>query len=554
MARRAMNPVQPSKELLLSVRKPARYIGNEYNSIKKDWAGTDIRFCLCCPDLYEIGMSNLGIKILYHSLNAREDILCERCFTPWIDMEKAMRDNHIPLYSLESKMPLAEFDILGFSFSYELSYTNMLTMLDLAGIPFNSKDRRHGRYPLVIAGGPCVVNPEPLSDFIDVFAIGDGEESAIEIIDAYKKNKAKNDLMLNEMSRIEGVYIPRLYKGPEKIKKRTTRVLTKEVFPVKPIIPYIQTVHDRISIEIMRGCPNNCHFCQARSIYGPVRMRDRSQVIDLAMDLYKNTGMDELSLLSLSSSSYPGIEKLIVELTALFLPLGVGISLPSLRIEDSTVNLPSLVSVIKKSSLTFAPEAGSDRMLRIINKNIEKERLFSVLREAFTRGWRRVKLYFMIGLPQETDEDIEAIITFAASIAGLRKDVSRQPADIVINVSSFIPKPHTFFEREAMESATELQRKQRILLRISRPHRYLKLKFNDVSASILESVFSRGDRNLASPLIRAWENKARFDAWHETFNFNAWTRAFSDYGIDIQGYLSKKDTQATLPWQHIICG
>ena len=547
-----MEQVELSEELLLSVRKPARYIGNEYNSIKKDWDSTGVKFCLCCPDLYEIGMINLGMKIIYHILNAQEAVLCERCFTPWTDMEKVMRDNRIPLFSLENKMPLAEFDILGFSFSYELSYSNMLTMLDLSGIPFLAKDRKNTRHPLIIAGGPCVVNPEPLSDFIDLFLIGDGEEAVSEIVDVYKKYKTNRGLMLNEMSKIEGVYIPSLYSGPKKIKKRTVRSLDRNSFPVKPIIPYIQIVHDRIAIEIMRGCPNNCHFCQARSIYGPVRIRDRSQVVGLAMDSYKNTGLDELSLLSLSSSSYPGIEKLIKELTELFLPLGVGISLPSLRIEDTATNLPSLISVIKKSGLTFAPEAGSDRMLGIINKNIQKEKLFSALREAFSKGWRRVKLYFMIGLPGETDEDVEAIITFAALIAALRKEVSRQPADIVVNVSSFIPKPHTFFERKAMAGAEELQRKQKILLHKSRPHRYLKLKFNDVSTSVLESVFSRGDKNLSGLLLGAWENGARFDAWQETFNFDIWHRAFADCGIDIQSYLSAKDEQETLPWGHIL--
>ncbi len=549
-----MEQVELSEELLLSVRKPARYIGNEYNSIKKDWDSADVKFCLCCPDLYEIGMSNLGMKILYHILNAQEGVLCERCFTPWIDMEKAMRDNHISLFSLENKMPLAEFDILGFSFSYELSYTNMLTMLDLSGLPFQAKDRKDGRYPLIIAGGPCVVNPEPLSDFIDMFVVGDGEESAVEIVDVYKKYKTKKGLLLDEMSKIEGVYVPSLYSGSGKIKKRTVRSLDKNSFPVKPVIPYIQTVHDRIAIEIMRGCPNNCHFCQARSVYGPVRIRERSQVVELAGDSYKNTGLDELSLLSLSSSSYPGIEKLIKELTGLFLPLGVGISLPSLRIEDTSTNLPSLISVIKKSGLTFAPEAGSDRMLHIINKNIKKEKLFSALREAFSKGWRRVKLYFMIGLPQETDEDVEAIIAFAASIAALRKDVSRQPADIVVNVSSFIPKPHTFFEREAMAGAEELQRKQKILLHMSRPHRYLKLKFNDANISVLESVFSRGDKNLAGPLLSAWKNGARFDAWQETFNFDIWHRAFADCGVNMQNYLAEKGKDDNLPWSHIICG
>jgi radical SAM family uncharacterized protein len=547
-----MKQVQLSEELLLSVRKPARYIGGEYNSIKKDWDSVDARFCLCCPDLYEIGMSNLGMKILYHILNRQENILCERCFTPWVDMEKAMRDNNVPLFSLESRMPLRAFDILGFSFSYELSYSNMLTMLDLSGIPFLARNRKSDKYPLVIAGGPCVVNPEPLSDFIDLFVIGDGEGPVIELVDAYNQYKADRPLMLDKMSQIEGIYIPSLHSSCRKIRKRTAGKLQKEDFPVRPIVPYIETVHDRIAIEIMRGCPNNCHFCQARAIYGPVRIRDKSQVIELARDSYKNTGLDEVSLLSLSSSNYPGIEKLIKELTDIFLPLGVGISLPSLRIEDAVSGLPSLVSVIKKSGLTFAPEAGSDRMLRIINKEIEKEKLFSALTAAFSKGWRRIKLYFMIGLPGETDKDVEAIIEFAESIIALRKRVSRQGADIIVSVSSFIPKPHTYFERQSMAGVDELKRKQNILFNKSRPHRSIKLKFNDAYTSMLEAVFSRGDKILSALLLQAWENGARFDAWQETFNHSIWQGAFSSCGIDPQHYLKMRDEHENLPWNHIV--
>lgn len=548
-----MKQVQLSEELLLSVRKPARYIGGEYNSIKKNWDSVSLRFCLCCPDLYEIGMSNLGIKILYHVLNRQENILCERSFTPWTDMEKAMRENNIPMFSLESRMPLKEFDILGFSFSYELSYSNMLTMLDLSGIPFLAEKRKSGKYPLLIAGGPCVVNPGPLSDFIDLFVIGDGEESVIELVDTYIKYKSNRDVMLGEMSKIEGVYVPSMYNGFKKINKCRVGELEKKDFPVKPIVPYIETVHDRIAIEIMRGCPNDCYFCQARSIYHPVRIRSMQQVLQLAESSYKNTGLDEVSLLSLSSSNYPGIEKLIEELTDLFLPLGVGISLPSLRVEDAALGLPSLISVIKKSGLTFAPEAGSDRMLNIINKKIEKEKLFFALKSAFSKGWRRVKLYFMIGLPGEEDEDVESIIDFAVKIADLRKEVSRQSADIIVSVSSFIPKPHTFFERQKMAGADELRRKQKILLHRVAPHRYIKLKFNDVGTSLLEAVFSRGDRGLSALLLSAWEKGARFDAWQESFSFDIWQKAFSDCNIDIQSYLSKKNQDEALPWSHIVC-
>jgi radical SAM family uncharacterized protein len=547
-----MKQVQLSEELLLSVRKPARYIGGEYNSIRKDWDGVDVRFCLCCPDLYEIGMSNLGMKILYHILNRQERVLCERCFTPWVDMEKAMRDNNIPLFSLESRMPLKEFDILGFSFSYELSYSNMLTMLDLSGIPFLAKNRKSDNYPLVIAGGPCVVNPEPLSDFMDLFVIGDGEESVIELVDTYVKYKANRLLMLDKMSQIKGVYVPSIYNGFKKINKCRVSELEKKDFPVKPIVPYIETVHDRIAIEIMRGCPNDCYFCQARSIYHPVRIRNMQQVLQLAEDSYKNTGLDEVSLLSLSSSNYPGIGKLIEELTDLFLPLGIGISLPSLRIEDAASGLPSLISVIKKSGLTFAPEAGSDRMLNIINKKIEKEKLFFALKAAFSKGWRRIKLYFMIGLPGEEDTDIESIIDFAVKIADLRKEVSRQSADIIVSVSSFIPKPHTHFEKEPMAGADELKRKQGILLNKSRPYRCIKLKFNDAYTSVLEAVFSRGDKNLSALLWNAWEKGARFDAWQESFNFDMWQSAFSNCGIDMETYLKKIEEGEKLPWDHIV--
>ncbi|MDD5503999.1 MAG: TIGR03960 family B12-binding radical SAM protein [Candidatus Omnitrophica bacterium] len=549
-----INEVRIPEELLLSVRKPARYIGCEINSITKDWDKARVRFCLCFPDLYEIGMSNLGIKILYHILNRQESILCERCFTPWIDMEKVLRDNSIPLFSLENKMPLKYFDILGFSFSYELSYTNMLTMLDLSGIPFLSAQRKNGAYPLIIAGGSCVVNPEPLSEFVDIFVIGDGEDAAVEIANAYDKYNSDKSLILRHLSQIEGVYVPAVRSPAAKVVKRVTRTLEKADFPTKPIVAYIEPVHDRITVEIMRGCPNNCYFCQARSVYGPVRLRDKGQIRDLAKESYRNTGLDEVSLLSLSSASYPGIEGLITELTSMFLPLGVGISLPSLRIEESTLNIPSLVSAVKKSGLTFAPEAATDRMLKKINKNIEKEKLFAVLKQAFSRGWRRVKLYFMIGLPDETDEDVRGIIDFARAIDSLRREVSPRPVDIVVSVSSFIPKPHTFFQRQAMADPSELLRKQAMLLSASKKTKCLKLKFSDVNTSVLEAVFSRGDKGLGRIIRSAWEQGARFDAWSETFNPAIWDKAFEICGIDKKRYLGRKDNDEALPWSHIVTG
>jgi radical SAM family uncharacterized protein len=550
-----MKKVELSEELLLSVRKPARYIGQEHNAITKDWDAIEVKFCLCYPDLYEIGMSNLGMKILYHILNSQEDVLCERCFTPWIDMEQAMINNGITLFSLENRAPVSEFDIMGFSFSYELSYTNMLTMLHLSGIPFRSKDRVAGRYPLIIAGGPCIFNPEPLSEFIDIFLIGEAEEAVLEIISVYKKYKNDKNQVITELSKIEGVYAPLVHNaGKQKIKKRTVASLDENNFPLKPVIPYIQIVHDRIAIEIMRGCPNSCRFCQARSIYGPVRLRKNDDIIKLAKLSYQNTGLDDISLLSLSSSSYPGVDALIKELTKVFLPLGVGISLPSLRIEDTARGLPALISIIKKSGLTFAPEAGTDRMLDIINKKIEKDKLFGVLRQAFDKGWRRVKLYFMIGLPHEEQQDVEAIIDFATAVAMLRKEIAGQPAEVVVNVSSFIPKPHTYFQRENMASPEELKQKQEIILKKSKNARYLKIKFQDINTSVLEAVFSRGDQRLGQVLIHAWKNGARFDAWAESFDNNIWNQAFSMSGINKQDYLLYSDKNNRLPWSHIECG
>jgi radical SAM family uncharacterized protein len=549
-----MQKVELSEELLLSIRKPARYIGQEHNAITKDWNSTAVKFCLCYPDLYEIGMSNLGMKILYHVLNRQEDVLCERCFTPWIDMEQAMIDRGIALFSLENRAPISEFDIIGFSFSYELSYTNMLTMLHLSGIPFRAADRNTGRYPLIIAGGPCVFNPEPLSEFMDIFFIGEAEEAVLDIIGVYKRYKNSKSQLIAELSKIDGVYAPSEHDTKRvKIKKRTAASLDESSFPVKPVVPYIQIVHDRIAIEIMRGCPNNCRFCQAKSIYAPVRLRKREQIIKLAKLSYQNTGLDEISLLSLSSSSYPGIDVLIDELTKEFLPLGVGVSLPSLRIEDATRDLPALISIIKKSGLTFAPEAGTDKMLDIINKKIEKEKLFEVLKQAFSKGWRRVKLYFMIGLPHEEQQDVEAIIDFAKAVAMIRKEVAGQPAEVVVNVSSFIPKPHTYFQCQPMAGRQELEDKQRMLFKKSKHIRYLKLKFQDIDTSRLEAVFSRGDKKLGRVLTYAWGNGARFDAWGESFNYNIWQQAFDSCGIDMQDYLSSADESSVLPWSYIEC-
>ncbi|NQT95847.1 MAG: TIGR03960 family B12-binding radical SAM protein, partial [Candidatus Omnitrophica bacterium] len=467
-----MDQVQLTDEILLNVRRPARYIGEEHNSIKKRWSDAMVKVCLCYPDTYELGMSHLGLKILYHILNKRDDTLCERSFAPWLDMEEIMRKNDIRLFSLESKMGLASFDIIGFSLGYELTYTNLLNMLDLSKIPLRSHEREGRDFPLIIAGGTCAFNPEPLADFIDCFVIGDGEEAIIDLIDIYKKcGREKKQELLKELSLIDGLYVPSCYDSSKKIKKRTIKDLTFEYFPTAPIVPYIQIVHDRITLEIMRGCPNSCHFCQAKSIYSPVRIRKPKEIVQLAEESYKNTGFDEVSLLSLSSSNYPGIDKLINKLTAIFSSLGVGISLPSLRIEKELDRLPlaiwaggSSACGGKKSGLTFAPEVATEKMQRVVNKLLDFKELFTALRQAYKIGWKRVKLYFMIGLPEEEREDLEAIVALADRVALLRKEVSRGPAEVTISISSFIPKPHTAFERLPMASLNDIKEKQQFLV------------------------------------------------------------------------------------------
>jgi len=546
-----MKPIELTEEMLLSVRKPARYVGQEHNMIKKDWSDDIVKVCLCFPDLYEIGMSHLGLKILYDIVNKRNDALCERSFAPGIDMEEVMIKNKIPLFSLESKMGLSAFDIIGFSLQHELTYTNLLNMLHLSGIPLKAKERVNGNFPLIIAGGTCAFNPEPLSDFIDAFVIGDGEEAIGDIIEAYKRIDKGGTPLLEELSTIEGVYVPRCHDGSKKIKKRLLKELKDEYFPTAPIVPYITTVHDRVTLEIMRGCPNKCSFCQATHIYSPVRIRKPENILKLAKETYENTGLDEVSLLSLSSSNYPQISKLISGLTEVFKGLGVGISLPSLRIEEQLDKLPSLISAVKKSGLTFAPEVGTEKMLDVINKQIDFEELFRALKKAYKAGWRKIKLYFMIGLPDEENNDVEAIIELADKVAKLKKEVSSHPADVTVSVSSFIPKPHTPFERLSMASADALKSKQGLLKKRVFKKKYLRLKWHDVETSILEGVFSRGDSRLGDVLKDAWEAGARFDSWDEHFKPQIWEEAFLKNNINKDDYLTGYGTNERLAWDHI---
>ena len=537
-------------EILLSVAKPARYTGGEWNSVVKGEKGIDCRVALCFPDLYEVGMSHLGLKILYSILNDRSDVACERSFAPWHDMEKVMREKAMPLFSLETKRPLNRFDIVGFSLQYELSYTNILNMLDLSGIPLFSKDRGDSA-PLIIGGGPCAFNPEPVADFFDCFIIGESEEAILEVVGAVIKNKKDGSgrrPLLEKLASLEGVYVPSI---PKKIKKRSIADLDAAPFPEKPVVPFINIVHDRIQIEIMRGCRRACNFCQACAIYGPNRFRSPEKILSLAEKIYKNTGYDEISLVSLSSGDHPQIMEIVTSLTAAFKERAVGISFPSLRVEEVTSRFPLELTSGRHSGLTFAPEVGSDKMRKVINKNVPPEALKECAYQAFKNNWRRIKLYFMIGLPGEDDSDLDAIVDLAREISETKKKVDGKPADINAAVSVFIPKPHTKFERAAMLPADEVYRRQRYIREKARRTR-IKFIFHDAKMSYLEAVFARGDKGLSKALYFAWKNGCRFDSWKENFELEKWLAAFREAGIDPDRYsLRERGLGEELPWGFI---
>ena len=536
------------------------------------WILVQVKFLLAFPDIYEIGSSHLGIKILYGILNDRQDMLCERVFAPWADLEKVLKDNAIPLFSLESRKPLKEFDVVGFSLAYELGYTNVINMLDLGGIPVKSSDRGDGD-PIVIAGGPCCYNPEPMADFIDAFVIGDGEEVIGEIVETYKRirtvNNARRMAVLRALARIEGVYVPSLYKVeynndgtikkfnpiepdvPETIKKRVVKDLDKAYYPTKQIVPNIQVVHDRITIEIMRGCKHACSFCEAQATYRPCRERSKARILDLARRTYDQTGYDEISLLSLSSGDHSGIIEIVKELNKEFKNRSVSVSLPSLRIEDILKHLPTLISEVRKSGLTFAPEAGSARLRAVINKRIDIDKLFEAVRQSFRMGWRRVKLYFMIGLPSETDADITDMVAMIKNISSLKREIDSKPANVAVSVNAFIPKPHTPFEREGMESVEGLNRKKGLVQNGIRS-RSIELSFHSVAISRLEAVFSRGDRRLGAAILLSWSYGARFDGWQEIFAPEPWSRAFGALGVDPDFYSERRrPEEEKLPWGFI---
>ncbi len=551
--------VDVTKELLLSVRKPARYIGGEIGSVRKDLSKVDVKVCLCFPDTYEIGMSHLGMRVLYDVLNKQSDCAAERVFSPWVDMEEKLKESGIPLFSLESKIPVRDFDCLGFSLQYELSYTNVLNILSLSGIPLRS-DERGADDPLVIAGGACALNPEPMADFIDLFCVGEAEDCLLEIIaeiKAYKRSGARDRAeLLKRLSLLEGVYAPlcRLPVG-KKISKRFVMDLDRVLDFKHWVVPFIEIVHDRLTIEIMRGCPNSCRFCQARCSFYPVRIISAEKILETARRLYRLTGYDEISLLSLSSSDHPDLKEIITELSKEFKDKGVSISLPSLRAKIYIGEMSKIFASTRKTSLTFAPEAGTDRLRRIIGKDLSIDELFSVAGESFAAGYRLLKLYFMIGLPTETDEDLDAIVSMARDLSRLKKEINGHPAQLNISISSFIPKPHTHFQRCAMEPMEALVKKQEYLKNLFRKCKgTIHPSYHDVYSSFLEGVFARGDRKLGSVVLKAFQKGARFDSWNNMFNFSIWKEAFLSAGIDPGEYLRARRDDEPLPWDFIDLG
>ncbi|OGC06837.1 hypothetical protein A2230_07305 [candidate division WOR-1 bacterium RIFOXYA2_FULL_36_21] len=532
------------ERLLPSVRKPAQYIGNELNSIHKNWDSCSLKIAIGYPDLYEVGMSNLGVQILYHILNLQDKIVCERFFAPKVDMEQQLLQAEIPLFSLESWRPLKDFDMLGFSIGHELTYTNLVNILHLAKIPIYSKDRTE-KDPLIFAGGPSVIsNPVPVEDFIDFFLIGDGEEAILEIAEQILAPFKGKKERLERLSKIEGIYVPGIGNVT---KRRIVKNLNTIPYPVKPIVPFIKTVHDRAVVEIMRGCGRGCKFCSAFCAYKPVRERSPEKVIELGRELLKNTGYDELSLISLSSSDYSQIEYVAKTLAKELEIKKINLALPSLRLDSMSVKLMKETQRVRPSSVTVAPEAGTQRLRDFINKSLSEEEILRGVKAAYSEGISKIKLYFMIGLPTETEEDLQGIVTLSKKISEIGRSFTKN-AHVTAAVSTFIPKPHTPFERERQISIKETIEKQKFLKQYLRG-KGLELRWHDAKTSVLEGVFSRGDKKLSDVIVEAWKLGARLDAWSENFNFETWERAFQNCGIDMNEYLN--DTHKEMPWDKI---
>lgn len=563
-------------KLLKKIQKPSRYTGGEWGSVKKDPESVDVRFAFCFPDTYEVGMSHLGMRILYHLYNSRDDVYCERVFAPLEDFEQLLKENGMPLFSLETKTPLCDFDMIGFTLQYELCYTNILNMLEMGGVAVKSCDRKDGD-PIVCAGGPCAYNAEPIADFVDIFIMGEGEEVNLEIIDCFKKNRNKpREEILFALSQIEGVYVPSLYDVlynedgtvksvepkrsgvPKTVKKRIIKDMDKVFYPDNLVVPFTDIVHDRIMLEVFRGCPRGCRFCQAGMIYRPVREKSPERLYECAKSLMDNTGYEELSLTSLSTGDYSHFLDLTDTLLKAAEENRTNIALPSLRLDSFNLDLINRVQKQRKSSFTFAPEAGTQRMRDVINKNITEENLLSSVRLAFNNGWSSLKLYFMIGLPLETDEDVAGIGRLAHKVLdeyfAIEKDKRPKNGHITLSTASFVPKPFTPFQWYPQDTEEELSRKQQIV-KENVHAKQIKYNYHDSKTSRLEGVFARGDRRLCDVIYTAWKMGCKMDGWSEFFKYDTWLEAFSECGVDPDFYSARKrDFDEVLPWDHIDVG
>jgi radical SAM family uncharacterized protein len=557
-------------EILPLVRKPGQYAGGERNAIVKNHADVDLKVAVAFPDTYAVGMSHLGIKIIYHMLNGRKDVAAERVFAPWVDMEEILRARSLPLYSLETFTPLDEFDVVGFSLQYELCYTNVLNMLELGRIPLETSQRTGGD-PVVIAGGSISVACEPLAPFLDAVLVGDAEETIHVMMDriiAWKRSDRDRSSLHRSLAEIPGVYVPCLYDisygndgvitaitpkapAPRRVKKATVSDLEHAPVPLSPVMPNVEVIHDRMNVEIMRGCPNHCRFCQAVQRYRPLKIRSPERILEICEETYWRTGYDEINLASLSSADYPHVERLMAAVNEAFSPRRVSVSLPSLRVGGGLAELPSLTSAVRKAGITIAPEVGSDRLRALIKKPISNRDLLAACEAAYRAGYRLLKFYFLIGLPGERESDLAAIAEISDEASRLRKKIAGRRAAINVAVSSHVPKPHTPLQWEHMDSREELRRKQAFILSRKRSSS-LRFKFHDVDESYLEAVFSRGDRRLSRALVKARERGMRMDAWSECFRMRAWEEVFADTGLDPDFYaLRRRREEEILPWDMI---